>query len=537
MGGLIKGILAQIQAWFGIYNVQHYGASPGNANNTTFIQNAINAASSTGGGKVVIPPGTWWVDYLRTPSNIELAGAGKSTILKQIASAGADHCVIQNPNVSTGDSNIVIRDMVIDGNKANQTGDNTKYGIYTCTVNGFLVDNVEVRNMDGDGIYIGYSAAYGNTGGPSVKVTVQNCYSHDNARNNVTIANGQNVTITNCDIDGNPSNAHLDIELSSNSDVIANIHVNNCRINQSKAGTNWGINLNSNGFVNATMQDIYLQNIPVWNVGISLTAFNDVRIERCPIISSNNVGIQVLGGTGVKLDKNKITSPSSLGVYVNANSTGTVIDPSDIKIRDNDISGATGQGIQVYKATQLDVSGNAVTNSTQQGIYIGGTCNEYTIARNTCTDTRSSGKTQTYGLYVEAAVQGGLISQNYLLGNLTGPVNMNENLNPNYFGNTDGLTLQSSVYLPVMHKTVSYTADIFDHVILADATSAALTINFPNASGLTGRVYEIKKIDSTANAITVGTGGGSIDGAASKSLTTQYQSIKAISDGTNWFVI
>ena len=53
----------------------------------------------------------------------------------------------------------------------------------------------------------------------------------------------------------------------------------------------------------------------------------------------------------------------------------------------------------------------------------------------------------------------------------------------------------------------------------ADATSGALnTMTLPTAAGITGQTYTIKKIDSTANTVTIAcTGGQTIDGA-----TTQF---------------
>lgn len=74
-------------------------------------------------------------------------------------------------------------------------------------------------------------------------------------------------------------------------------------------------------------------------------------------------------------------------------------------------------------------------------------------------------------------------------------------------------------------------------VNLCDATTAAFTITLPAASTQNGLAYTIKKIDSSANAVTVASGGGTIDSAATYSLAAQYKYVRVVSNGTNWFII
>lgn len=89
----------------------------------------------------------------------------------------------------------------------------------------------------------------------------------------------------------------------------------------------------------------------------------------------------------------------------------------------------------------------------------------------------------------------------------------------------------------VATKTTTYPMTDDDAVILADATGGAFTVTTPDATSVkTGVVYTVVKIDSSANAVTVdGSGAQTINGAATESLSTQYQSITIASNGTNWF--
>jgi hypothetical protein len=88
-------------------------------------------------------------------------------------------------------------------------------------------------------------------------------------------------------------------------------------------------------------------------------------------------------------------------------------------------------------------------------------------------------------------------------------------------------------------QTVTIASDTLvdtDHTTLCDCTSNTITINLPAASA--GQRFEIKKIDASANAVTIdGNASETIDGALTATLTTQYESITIVSDGTNWFIV
>jgi hypothetical protein len=95
-----------------------------------------------------------------------------------------------------------------------------------------------------------------------------------------------------------------------------------------------------------------------------------------------------------------------------------------------------------------------------------------------------------------------------------------------------------SFSLPIVNKTGAYTATANDHTITCNATSATFTITLPTAVGISGRIYVIKKIDSSGNAITVDANASeTIDGTLTKSLNFQYESITIQSDGTNWYIL
>lgn len=99
-------------------------------------------------------------------------------------------------------------------------------------------------------------------------------------------------------------------------------------------------------------------------------------------------------------------------------------------------------------------------------------------------------------------------------------------------------TTPFSLIVNVRTEVAVYTATASDTVILCDATGGAFTVNLPAAAGVTGLILYIKKIDGTANVVTVdGAGAETIDGALTQVIAVQYDSITLVPDGANWSVI
>lgn len=91
---------------------------------------------------------------------------------------------------------------------------------------------------------------------------------------------------------------------------------------------------------------------------------------------------------------------------------------------------------------------------------------------------------------------------------------------------------------PVDEKTGAYSVTGADasKMIAVDATSAPITVSLlAAATAGDGFVVTVKKVDSSTNAVTVDPNSSeTIDGAATVSLTEQWQGVTVRSDGTNW---
>jgi hypothetical protein len=100
------------------------------------------------------------------------------------------------------------------------------------------------------------------------------------------------------------------------------------------------------------------------------------------------------------------------------------------------------------------------------------------------------------------------------------------------------LSVNGGVSAKVAITTGPYSAGPTDFMILADASSAALTITLPAASN-TGMFLVVKKIDSSSNVITIAPfGTDTIEGLTSKMLESQYHSLTLVAGGNGvWYIL
>lgn len=89
---------------------------------------------------------------------------------------------------------------------------------------------------------------------------------------------------------------------------------------------------------------------------------------------------------------------------------------------------------------------------------------------------------------------------------------------------------------PSVAISTTYTAGEADLVIVA-SPSAPFTLTIPRASVMKGKRIVVKRGNNTTHTITVQSTSGNIDGAASTTLTTAWQSRELFSDGSQWLLV
>src|SRR3569833_3511937 len=166
-------------------SIETYGASTGASDNTTAIQNCINAAQ-TQGKSVWIPSGTWKITGSLQATGITISGAGMSNaiIYRQQNSSSVVATQI-------GLTRCTVRDIGIDGN-GTARGVNASYGFNNDGV-GWLVERVNISHSDA-GMWASGSSA-----------TIQNCKMITTYADGININNGDgpnklgaNLTVQNC---------------------------------------------------------------------------------------------------------------------------------------------------------------------------------------------------------------------------------------------------------------------------------------------------------------------------------------------------
>lgn len=130
----------------------------------------------------------------------------------------------------------------------------------------------------------------------------------------------------------------------------------------------------------------------------------------------------------------------------------------------------------------------------------------------------------------------------YALGNTAIEIGANIGLRlPTEITNTLGVTGETTFSGALKMPIVSggdITLNDTHYTYLANAAGANVTVTLPALAGITGRIYNIKKIDNTANTVTIdGNGAETIDGVTTKVLTTQYACITIQAGAAEWSII
>jgi hypothetical protein len=90
----------------------------------------------------------------------------------------------------------------------------------------------------------------------------------------------------------------------------------------------------------------------------------------------------------------------------------------------------------------------------------------------------------------------------------------------------------------IISKTVTTNYTIADNIeaVNVDATGGPITITLPLISLNVGRLITVRKIDASANAVTVARAGSDLyQGETSVTLTTQWAVLSIDNDGSQWY--
>ena len=228
---------------------------------------------------------------------------------------------------------------------------------------------------------------------------------------------------------------------------------------------------------------------------------------------------------------------STVGTFtVDAQGRLTAASNSTIAIGVAAVSGAVANTVNVLAGTGLSgggaLTGNVTINLANTAVTAGSYGNASTVGTFT---VDAQGRLTAAANSTISIPASQVTGSNITLGNATlslgGTTTSVGNLTVN------NVTINGSV-ANLVTKTTAYTATTADSTILGNASAGAFSITLPTSVGATGRLYTIKKVDSSANAVTIATTSSqTIDGQTTKPLSIQYDGVQVQSDGANWVVI
>lgn len=108
-----------------------------------------------------------------------------------------------------------------------------------------------------------------------------------------------------------------------------------------------------------------------------------------------------------------------------------------------------------------------------------------------------------------------------------------------YGTNASGTNTTYPLYqAPTSSSAGSFTAnDATSSVVLFNATAANIAVSLNNGGTSPGKTITFKKMDASANTVTLTPTTGNVDGGADWVLSSQYQWVTLVFNGPDWVVI
>lgn len=514
-----------------IFSVRDYGAlGDGTTDDTAAIAAAIAAmpasANYTGSGILFFPPGDYRHSGIVPPTNKRMAilGAGAAvSTLRLLSSVNGDSLTLPARTGATDGWWYEVSGLQIDGNKA---GNSTGHGITVLSTRTFI-HHCNITNAAQDGIHAApTSFALSSSGN-----RLEQLYITTNGGNGVYLGHeAYDPFLSNLFITLNGGDG---IQSLTTNVFAENIHSAENTLNGiSLVGTAGGYGFWSN---------VYAHLNTLRGISISGTGETGHQFATCQVIGNSTGGIYIAPTSG------RVTVAASV-------------------VKDN-----VGPGVEIASCNNNNIVGCQImdfqTPKTQTyGIVTTGTANNNIFADNQCRSTDhltggmslastgdsvignpGSGQVATFQERIQAnqgiatlVVAGTPSDGSFTSTPADGTMALDSNAGKLWARLSGGTWKGSQVLVgnPIASKTANYTLSSNDETGIGDATSGAFTFTLPSSTGTNGRRYTIKKKDASVNGVIVATTSAqTIDGAATKTLGSQWAFITVCSDGTNWIIV
>ena len=343
-----------------VYNVKTgFGATGnGSSDDTASIQNAINAASSAGGGLVEVPAGTYMINLayqmgevgLLMKSNVTLQLDAGSVIKAKSGAPGTSYMIM----FSGGSNMNIVGPGTLDGNKASIGLHEGVENIGFWGASNVVLTGFTSQNAPGDGIYInGYPSGAG-VGSPVSNVLIYNVTCTTNGRNGMSPDGCDGLIVRDSTFSNqtsaNPGNG-IDCE-PINGQAPNNFNIFNCVFSGNAGGG--------------------IQSGPC-DVGDNAT-FTNMTYAFNTVTNCGDYGIEAQNGAGPVYILNNNVSGTFTGTGAFTSYTGHgIMTRGQSGIRNVTVSGNTvttskGDGILMASSSASTCSYNTVTSSVGKGI-------------------------------------------------------------------------------------------------------------------------------------------------------------------------
>jgi hypothetical protein len=334
---------------------------------------AIQAALNSGAAEVVFPRGTYLVTKgagawcLNVPAGVRVRGDDRDgSVLIQAPNVAASVRLLQ-----VAAANVTIHDLTLDGNRAQQTVDEHRAGVFATGAANLTLRNVVAKNFTGDGFYI-----YLGSNNP----TVDHVTATGNARNGITFGGattggtvtassfigngaqqfdsepGSGATVNGLTITGNTMDG-----LGASTDFVLTVSGST----GAARSQNWVVDGNT---LNGATNIVWADNITVRNnVGTNPTLKPALTVYR----TTSNITVQ---GNAWTLTQN--TSSALVGIAVIGTGTGSA--PTNVVIDANHVAitghapafGVKVAGASSVQITDNDLIGPGTAAAGYAGIYL-----------------------------------------------------------------------------------------------------------------------------------------------------------------------
>lgn len=311
-------------------------------------------SSATDRGKVIFMAGSYAITgAINLLNNIDVHGEGSGVVLKIPNATNGTFAVFTGTSIS----NIVLRSLTVDGNRANQTsGATSLISLTTCT-------NVEIRS----------------------------CFFNNAFTNGVLLSGSSLVVFDTCSL----ANNAVGVLMGTSNDVT---------IAGSMIGTSVSHNVSILGTapvcVNPTIRNTILRS--AGGNGIVVISADNFNANDCTVNGNALNGILLSGCTNGQVSGNTVYSNTQRGIQLDTSSTFCVVNSNIVRnntqdgiylgaglncIVDSNTVRASGiNGIRIQNSTFTTVHGNRVDSSQQHGIF-SDTCTDADITGNFVTNS------------------------------------------------------------------------------------------------------------------------------------------------------